>query len=137
VDGGLRTELDATRCISYFTIELKGDIPEEHREGISTLGFGCDICQEVCPWNRKAPFAGQAESPGLETLAQLTPEEFRRQFRHTPLWRTRYSGLLRNIAVAMGNSGDPKYRLTLQRLASHEDAVIRSHAEWALSRLVD
>jgi epoxyqueuosine reductase len=137
VPGGLRTELDATRCISYLTIELRGDIPEEQREGISTLAFGCDICQEVCPWNRKAPFAGETDSPDLERLAQLTPEEFREQFRRTPVWRSKYSGLLRNVAVAMGNSRDSRHRQTLQRLASHEDVVIRSHAEWALGRLVD
>jgi epoxyqueuosine reductase len=133
--GGLRTELDATRCISYFTIELKGDIPEEHRADLGTLAFGCDICQEVCPWNRKAPFAGTDASPDLETLARLTPEEFRARFRNTPVWRTKYSGLLRNVAVAMGNSGDPRYRPILQRLAGSEDAVVRSHAEWALRRL--
>jgi epoxyqueuosine reductase len=137
VPGGLRTELDATRCISYLTIELRGEIPEEHREGIGTLAFGCDICQEVCPWNRKAPVAGQTDSPDLESLAQLTPEEFREQFRHTPLWRTRYSGILRNVAVAMGNSRHARHRPTLQRLASDADPVIRSHAQWALDRLVD
>lgn len=135
--GGQRTELDATKCISYFTIELTGDIPETHREGLGTLAFGCDICQEVCPWNRKAPFAGEAESPDLETLGNLTPDEFRTAFRSTPVWRTRYSGLLRNVAVAMGNSCDPRYRPTLEKLAVQDDPIVRSHAEWALNRLVD
>jgi epoxyqueuosine reductase len=136
VPGGLRTELDSTRCISYFTIELKGEIPEEHRAGIGTLAFGCDICQEVCPWNRKAPFTGvTASSPELETLAALTPEQFRDAFRRTPVWRSKYSGLLRNVAVAMGNSRDAKYRPTLKRLAASEDKVVRSHAEWALRQI--
>jgi epoxyqueuosine reductase len=135
VPGGMRTELDATRCISYFTIELKGGIPDEHRSGIGTLAFGCDICQEVCPWNRKAPLAGDLPSPDLEGLAALTPEEFRARFRSTPVWRTKYAGLLRNVAVAMGNAGDPKYRPTLERLARGEDEVVRSHAEWALGQL--
>jgi epoxyqueuosine reductase len=135
VAGGLRTELDATRCISYFTIELKGSIPEEHRSANGTLAFGCDICQEVCPWNRKAPLAGDAASPDLETIAALPPEEFRARFRSTPVWRAKYSGLLRNVAVAMGNAGDPRHRPTLERLARSEDEVVRSHAEWALARL--
>lgn len=137
VPGGQRTELDATRCISYFTIELKGDIPEEHRPGIGTLAFGCDICQEVCPWNRKPEFAEVTPSPDLQTLAELTPEEFRERFRNTPVWRSKYTGLLRNVCVAMGNSGELRFRPTLQRLAGHEDTTVRSHAEWALSRLVD
>ena len=135
VPGGLRTELDSTRCISYLTIELKGEIPEDRRQGMGTLAFGCDICQEVCPWNRKAPFAGAVDSPDLEHLATLTPQEFRELFRHTPVWRSKYSGLLRNVAVAMGNSGDPKHRPTLQRLAASEDPLVRSHAEWALTQL--
>jgi epoxyqueuosine reductase len=135
VPGGLRTELDAARCVSYFTIELKGEIPEEYRPGIGTLAFGCDICQEVCPWNRKAPFAGAESSPNLETLAALTADEFRAMFRQTPVWRTKYSGLLRNVAVAMGNSRAARFRPILQRLAASEDAVVRSHAEWALGQL--
>ena len=133
--GGLRTELDSNRCISYLTIELRGEIPLAGRAGVGTLAFGCDICQEVCPWNRKAPFAGDEISPDLEELASLTPEEFRKMFRETPVWRSKYSGLLRNVAVAMGNSGDPKHRPTLQRLAESEDPLVRSHAEWALTQL--
>jgi epoxyqueuosine reductase len=134
VPGGLRTELDATRCISYFTIELKGSIPESDRAALGTHVFGCDICQEVCPWNAKhAPPAGDAAS--LEELAALTPEEFRLRFRETPLWRSKYSGLLRNIAVAMGNSGDLRYLPTLERLAASDDPLIAEHACWALSEL--
>ena len=135
ISGGLRTELDATRCISYFTIELKGDIPEQHRANIGTLAFGCDICQDVCPWNRRAPLGEfPAESPGLEALAEMTPDQFRAAFRGTPVWRTKYSGMLRNVAVAIGNSRDPNLRPALERLAGSEDATIRSHAEWALER---
>ena len=135
VPGGLRTELDSTRCISYLTIELRGEIPAEHRSGLGTLAFGCDICQEVCPWNRKAPVVSPLPSPELETLADLTPEQFREMFRRTPLWRSKYSGLLRNAAVAMGNSKDSRHRPTLQRLAASEDDFVRSHAEWALRQL--
>ncbi len=138
VPGGLRTELDATRCISYLTIELKGDIPEESRTGLGELAFGCDICQEVCPWNRKAPFAdwpGAVGAGDLESLASLSAEEFRERFRHTPVWRTRYQGLLRNVAVALGNSGEARHREALERLAASDDEVVRRHAEWALSRL--
>jgi epoxyqueuosine reductase len=120
-----------------LTIEFRGDIPEEHREAMGGLAFGCDICQEVCPWNRKAPAADELPSANLEELAELTPDEFRARFRRTPLWRTKYSGLLRNVAVAMGNSGDTRHRPTLQRLARHEDPFVRSHAEWALSRIAD
>jgi len=136
VPGGLRTELDSNRCISYLTIELKGDIPESLRPAIGTLSFGCDICQEVCPWNRKAPFAANepAAVPDLETLATLTAEEFRAQFRHTPVWRTKYRGLLRNVAVALGNSENPSHTAALQQLARSDDELVRSHAEWALSQ---
>ncbi|HYO83123.1 MAG TPA: tRNA epoxyqueuosine(34) reductase QueG [Bryobacteraceae bacterium] len=135
VPGPLRTQIDSNRCISYLTIELKGDIPEDLRSGIGTNVFGCDICQEVCPWNSRAPVAGNAISPELEQLAELTPEQFRERFRNTPLWRTKYSGLLRNVAVAAGNSGDTRLRPVLEKLAEHEDPLIRSHAEHALAQL--
>ena len=136
VPGGMRTEIDARRCISYLTIELKGDIPEEHRPRLGTLAFGCDICQEVCPWNRKAPFADAgAPVQNLEQLASLTSDEFRQHFRNTPLWRTKYAGLLRNVAVAAGNAGEERMRPILERLARHDDEAVRRHAEWALERL--
>ncbi len=136
VPGGLRTVLDARRCISYLTIELKGPIPGEFRAGIGDLAFGCDICQEVCPWNRKAPEASETGwSPDLETMASLTPDQFRALFRSTPVWRSKYQGLLRNVAVAMGNSGDARHRCSLQRLAASDDEIVREHAAWALNRL--
>jgi epoxyqueuosine reductase len=139
--GGLRTELDATRCISYYTIEHRGHIPEDWRIPLGQWVFGCDICQDVCPWNRRAPetadplFASAIKDSSLEELALLSQEEFRARFRATPVWRTKYSGFLRNVAVAMGNSGENRYRPVLERLASSEDPVVVSHAEWALSRL--
>jgi epoxyqueuosine reductase len=99
--------LDSRRCISYLTIELRGPIPDELRPGMGEHVFGCDICQDVCPWNSRAPvtedpaFAGTTIS--LEALARLTPEEFRARFGHTPIARARHAGILRNAAVAMAN----------------------------------
>ena len=132
--------LDATRCISYFTIELRGAIPEEHRAGIGAHVFGCDICQDVCPWNRRAPvteeeaFAPRHFAPRLEEMAALGEEEFRAMFRGTPVTRARYSGFLRNVAVAMGNAGAPEFRPALERLAASDDALVAEHARWALGR---
>ena len=124
--------LDARRCISYLTIELRGPIPEQLRAGIGDHVFGCDICQDVCPWNSRAPvtddpnFAGPAVS--LETLAQLSPEEFRERFKDTPISRAKYAGLLRNVAVAMRNIGANRYREALERLAGHPDPLVREYA---------
>jgi len=95
----------------------------------------------VCPWNRRAPFTLMPEfqplhpDPDLAELASLTPGQFRARFRRTPLWRARYSGLLRNAATTMGNSGDPSYLPALRRLASLEDDAVREHALWAIRRL--
>jgi epoxyqueuosine reductase len=140
VPGGYVTQLDSRRCISYLTIELRGDIPEDLRADTGDYVFGCDICQEVCPWNRKAVPA--AEEPGdfdvpadLEQLARLSPEEFRAAFRKTPVWRTKYSGFLRNVAIAMGNTGDAHYRPALETLALSPDSAVAEHARWALGRL--
>ncbi len=133
--------LDATRCISYFTIELRGAIPEEQRSGVGAHVFGCDICQDVCPWNGRAPvtgdpaFAPRRFAPRLEELASISAEEFRDMFHGTPLMRARYSGFLRNVAVAMGNAGHEKFRAPLERLAASGDASIAEHARWALARL--
>ena len=212
--------LDATRCISYFTIELKGTIPEEFRPGMGRHIFGCDICQDVCPWNRKAPVTqlpafqprrlgladdnrsrereravvlnpsrdrqgavtqgtgnreqgtdqsrdrqgavavnpsrareqaatqGTVQSsereqaaqpttfnPPLEVLANLTEEQFREFFRRSPVKRARYRGLLRNVAVAMGNSGQTRFRPILERLTRHPDPIVQAHARWALEGL--
>jgi epoxyqueuosine reductase len=133
--------LDARRCISYLTIELRGSIPEEFRPALGQHIFGCDICQDVCPWNRRAPVTGESRftsrryGPPLERLAALTEAEFRRLFRDTPISRTRYSGFLRNVANAIGNTGDAKFRAVLARLAGHSDPVVAEHASWALARL--
>ncbi len=139
---GDRWELDARLCIAYLTIELRGAMPEPLRAGVGRHVFGCDICQDVCPWNRRAPasedFAPMAdflEAPPLERLAAVTEEEFRELFRRTPIERARYSGFLRNVAVAMGNSGLARFRQPLERLAASGDSVVAEHAEWALRRL--
>jgi len=191
--------MDASRCIAYFNIELKGSIPEQYRQKIGANMFGCDICQDVCPWNRRKeteargqepasqrsavsrqPAAkglgraraatttlpefqpleitlsasrgdGDVESaagsarphprsfslfnPPLDALAQLSEEEFRRAFAHSPIKRPKYAGWLRNLCVVMGNSGDPRFVPKLKELAHHGDAVVREHAEWALDQL--
>jgi len=138
-----RWQLDARLCISYFTIELKGAIPEEHRGAMGRHVFGCDICQDVCPWNRRAAmtreqaFLPVQEAPDLERLAAVSRAEFRHMFRNSAVSRTRYSGFLRNVAVAMGNSGLKRFREPLRRLSEHEDAVVAAHAQWALQRLAD
>jgi epoxyqueuosine reductase len=140
-------ELDSRLCISYFTIELRGEIPQQHRPGIGKHLFGCDICQDVCPWNnhpaRATPvtdeFGPRAIDPPLEEMAALTPEQFRALFATTPVSRARYRGVLRNVAVAMGNAvlnrGQRKLIPALERLASHEDEVVARHARWALGRI--
>jgi epoxyqueuosine reductase len=130
--------LDSRRCISYLTIELRGAIPEEQRAGLGQLIFGCDICQEVCPWNSRAPVLPEPSTVSggrLEELAALSREEFRDRFAHTPVERARYLGLLRNVAVAMGNSGEERYREPLEALSAHPDGVVREHARWALDQL--
>jgi epoxyqueuosine reductase len=135
--------LDATRCISYLTIELRGSIPEARREGVGRHVFGCDICQDVCPWNRKrrrrggAPFEPRPDAfaPDLSDLASVDDESFRERFRRSPVKRAKRRGLLRNVAVALGNSGDAAHRPVLDRLMRDEDPVVREHAEWAWRRL--
>jgi len=104
-------EIDATRCISYFTIELRGPIPEEFHSAMGAHIFGCDICQNVCPWNRAAPvtadpaFAPRHFAPPLARMAALTEEQFREMFRDTPVTRARFVGFQRNVAIAMANRG--------------------------------
>lgn len=134
-------EIDARRCIAYFTIELHGAAPQETRGAIGQHVFGCDICQDVCPWNSRAPIAAEPAfqprsfAPPLEELAAITAEEFRARFAGSPILRAKYSGFLRNIAVAMGNSGLEKFRAPLERLAAAPDALVADHARWALERL--
>lgn len=107
-DGRGRFHLDARRCISYWTIEHRGDIPEEFHDLMGNHVFGCDICQDVCPWNSRPPYAAEAAfaprhyAPALEELASLTEQEFRSAFRRSPVWRTKYAGFMRNVRIALG-----------------------------------
>jgi epoxyqueuosine reductase len=136
-------ELDARLCISYLTIEKRGEIAVELREGMGRHVFGCDICQDVCPWNRKAPVTSVAEfeareglvNPALAWLAEMQPEEFREVFRGSPIRRAKLSGLRRNAVIAMGNSGDKRFMPTLTTLCEDPDRVVAEHARWALGRL--
>ena len=146
--------LDARRCISYLTIEHRGAIPTDLREGMGRHVFGCDICQDVCPWNRNAPVSPLAAflpratndvdllAPPLEWLASLSEQEFRAHFRHSPVKRTKWRGLVRNACVALGNaaasvSPATRERITklLQILIASGDALISDHARWALARV--
>ena len=185
--------MDATRCISYFTIELKGSIPAQLREGMGVNVFGCDICQDVCPWNGKSSDQWSVASdrlpdshqllavghqprrvattelsefqpleletsrrqlatpdlwprtpdsatfslfnPPLESLASLAEEDFARVFAHSPIKRAKYRGWLRNLCVAMGNSGDCRFLPWLEKACAYEDPVVREHAHWAAARL--
>ncbi len=139
--GDGRYTLDSRLCISYFTIELRGSIPEAGRAGMGLHIFGCDICQDVCPWNRRAPitsdpvFAPRHFAPDLAKLAQLEETEFREMFRGTPVTRARYAGFLRNVAIAMGNSGHESFRRPLEKLAASHDPLVAEHARWGLLRL--
>jgi epoxyqueuosine reductase len=134
-------ELDARLCISYFTIELRASIPGINRAAMGHNVFGCDICQDVCPWNSKSPRVSREPSrlfaPPLERMAALTEPEFRQMFLGTPVTRTKYAGFLRNVAVAMGNADLEKFRAPLEKLAASEDALVAEHARWGLSRLGD
>ena len=132
--------LDATKCISYLTIELRGPVPEELREPLGDWLYGCDVCQDVCPWNRKA---GPAAFPHDPELARLDPIEllgldeaaFRARFKRTSLWRNRRPGLLRNAALVLGNVGDARALPALERAAREEADPIREAAAWAVGRI--
>jgi len=134
-------EMDARRCISYFTIELRGSVPEDMRAGIGQHVFGCDICQDVCPWNREAPLAAEPSfaprhfAPPLDQLASMSEAEFRELYADSPIQRAKYAGLLRNVAIAMGNSRLAKFRAPLEELAGGPDALVAEHARWALGNL--
>jgi epoxyqueuosine reductase len=142
--------LDATRCISYTTIELRGPIPGDLREGHGAWGFGCDLCQEVCPWNQRerrrvpddplglrARIAPRPEwlRPTIGWVLGLSEERWREATRRTALRRTRYRGLLRNALVAAGNAGDPGLAPLVRRHAEGPDLLLAEHARWALDRL--
>jgi epoxyqueuosine reductase len=134
--------LDARRCISYLTVEHREAIPEQTRPLIGDWVFGCDVCQEVCPWNRR--FARPTREPAfrsrratldlVEVLA-LDEDAFRSRFRETPVWRARRSGLLRNAAVVLGNLGDPAVIPALERALSDPEPLVAGHTAWALRRL--
>ena len=136
-------QLDSNKCISYLTIEKRGAIPEELRAGMGRHIFGCDICQDVCPWNRKAPateigdFQPRPEllNPALEWLAAMSAEEFRAAFRDSPVRRAKRTGIRRNAVIAMGNSGEQKFRALLEDLTADEDEVVAKTAAWALGKL--
>ena len=135
--------VDARRCISYLTIELKGAIPQELRTRMGNWIFGCDICQEVCPWNRNAPRTSEPafqprsgfQHPELVEWMEMNQEEFHRRFRKSPLKRTQRRGLLRNIAVALGNWGSPKAIPALGKGLRDTEPLVRQHAAWALGRI--
>jgi epoxyqueuosine reductase len=138
-------QLDSNRCIAYLTIEKRGSIPEELREGIGRHVFGCDICQDVCPWNRKAPATDAIEfqprpglvNPALAWLAEMSADEFRETFRGSPIRRTKRSGLRRNAAIAMGNSGNADFIPVLDRMAEdeEEDESVTESARWAKKQI--
>jgi epoxyqueuosine reductase len=153
--------LDARRCISYLTIELRSSIPEQLRQGMGRHVFGCDICQDVCPWNRKAPhselkefqprefrLSGGAQDtdslflPELLRIAELSLEEFREVFRGSPVKRTKWEGLVRNACIALGNAkidreseNYGKVCAALRRLSESENQVVAESAGWALQRI--
>ena len=135
--------LDSRKCISYTTIELRGDIPEGDRKGIGHHLFGCDICQDVCPWNRRAShsveprFQAREELfwPDLERLLDLDEEDWRRMIRGTSMKRAKVKGLLRNLMVVAGNSGAKQLMPKLQKFFTHADEHVRSHADWAIKVL--
>jgi epoxyqueuosine reductase len=138
-------QLDSNRCISYLTIEKRGAIPEELREGMGRHIFGCDICQDVCPWNGKAPASTAPEfqaraglvNPALAWLAEMSVEQFRETFRGSPIRRTKRSGLRRNAAIAMGNSGQTEFLPMLDDLAQDENESVAESARWAKARILD
>jgi len=135
--------LDASRCISYLTIELRDAMPAELRPGVGDWLFGCDVCQDVCPWNRAAPLTDEAAFAPLSAmnpvdlaeLFELTDEDFRRRFRHTPLWRPHRSGLLRNAAIVLGNQRDPAAIKPLARGLNDADPIVRGACAWALGQI--
>jgi epoxyqueuosine reductase len=135
--------MDASRCIAYLTIEKKGVIAEELREAMGRQVFGCDICQDVCPWNKQAPVVlkegsgARAEliNPTLQWLGSMDEREFKKWFKGSPLERTRRKRMQRNVAIAMGNSGERKFLLRLEDWMKGEDEVLAETAEWAMNRI--
>jgi epoxyqueuosine reductase len=135
--------LDARRCLSYLTIENKADIPPELRPSLGNRVFGCDICQQVCPWNRFSgqefdpAFAAQFGLPNPDLVAELalTSQEFTRKFKGNPVMRSKRRGYLRNIAVALGNSKNPSALPALEKAIQDPEPLIQEHAAWALEQI--
>jgi epoxyqueuosine reductase len=141
-------QMDATRCISYLTIEHKGPITPELMSGMGRQVFGCDICQDVCPWNRKSPISTDPEleprqelvNPSLEWLSSLDEQQWERLFNGSPVRRAGFLGFKRNLAVAMGNAGaagrdETKFIPRLRQWAESADEALRTAAQWAMSKL--
>jgi epoxyqueuosine reductase len=134
--------LDASRCISYLTIELRDAIPAELRTGLGEWVFGCDVCQDVCPWNSRAPLSRQREFEArsnsnpmdLIGLFELDDAAFRERFRSTPLWRPRRRGLLRNAAIVLGNRPTPLAISALVRGLHDGEPLVRGACAWALGQ---
>ena len=131
--------LDARKCISYLTIELRTSIDEELRPKIGDWLFGCDVCQDVCPWNRKAgqsnvPFTHRTDLEAIDLigLLNMNDQEFSQRFRGTAIMRTKRRGLLRNAAIILGNRGDERAIPALERAMMDEEPLIREAAEWAI-----
>jgi epoxyqueuosine reductase len=136
-------ELDSNRCIAYLTIEKRGSIPEELRAGMGQQVFGYDICQDVCPWNRKAPKSEAPEfaareglvNPALAWLAEMSADKFRDTFRGSPIRRAKSAGLRRNVAIAMGNSGRREFVAELERMSRDPEESVAESAAWAIRQL--
>ena len=136
-------KMDASRCISYLTIEHRGAIEMSLMKGMGRQVFGCDICQDVCPWNRKAPISADPDleprtelvNPSLDWLAELDEAQFERLFNGSPVRRAGFHGLRRNIAVAMGNSGLARFLPILEEWGQAADQGVRTAAQWALARI--
>src|SRR5262249_15351149 len=131
-------------CIAHHTIENRGVIPRDFRPLMGDWVFGCDLCQEACPVNDQpsggaleefAPRDGEDARPDLLALLELTEEEFRTRYAGRPILRAKYAGLLRNVCVALGNSGDASVAPALARALDHREPLVRGHAAWALGRL--
>lgn len=135
--------LDARKCISYTTIELREEIPPELRAGHGDWVFGCDVCQDVCPWNRKAPtvdvptFTARPDENPLDLIGLFDLDEagFRRRFRDTPLWRARRRGVLRNAAIVLGNQGAPAAVSALEKGLEDAEPLVREACDWALTQI--
>jgi epoxyqueuosine reductase len=136
-------QLDARRCISYLTIELKGAIPEGLRPVIGNRIYGCDDCLAVCPWNRFARegammrphYRADLAAPNLIDLLALDEAGFAQRFAGTPMLRTKRRGFLRNVCVALGNSGDDRALPALERAALDPEPLVAEHARWAIGRI--